>query len=218
VRSGGAAWLLALSGSPQHVDDLVAFARTHPSAQVARGLGRFGHIGALGALIDMLSMKDESIVAAAADALDRITGAGLRETVEEPWELGLPPDAREVEGAAPKPTRKVEKPISDPQPWRAWLAQEGARLDPLRKWRGGKAFAPLQIVDELEAKGTPPAQREEAALEYVIATGLGASFSPHDWVSRQKRQLEAMRETASSIGIAPGSWCFAGLGVTARRR
>ncbi len=92
-----------------------------PTARLARAAGRAGHAASLDPLVTLLTHEDEEIAAAAATALERITGAGLYEVVEEPWELALPPAAREL-GPVPTPTRKVRRVRRDPGAWRARCA------------------------------------------------------------------------------------------------
>jgi hypothetical protein len=204
-----AARLLALSGQPDDAPLLVEVAAAAPSPRLARALGRFGHVTMVPQLMAWLAADDDKLVPAAAEALDRITGAGLRETVEEPWDIELPPEAQQMEGI-PHPTRKVVKVVTDPPTWEGWWAREGARFEQMTKWRGGRPFAPIQIVDELEAKETPPDAREEAALEVAIATGVTSPFSPRDWVARQRRHLAELREVVRDRAFADGGWCYAG--------
>jgi hypothetical protein len=208
-RRDGAAFFLALSGHPDDAQTLFDVARAAPTARFARALGRYGHAAVVPLLITWLAAEDEALVPAAAEALDRITGAGLHEIVEEAWELQLPPEAREMEGI-PKPMRKMRKVIKDPAPWTAWWEREHRRFEVRTKWRGGAPFSPMQIVDELAAKETPTDHREEAALELVIATAVSTRFSPSDWVERQQQHIEDLRESVRSLAPAAGSWWFAG--------
>lgn len=197
--------LLCLVGRASDLDRLVAAASASPSATLVRRLGRFGHVGSLEALLGLLEHEDAEVVAAAAEALDRITGAGLRELVEEPWDVELPPEAVDT-GGIPVPTRKVERIVTDPEQWSAWLRTRAPRLDAKLKIRGGTAFTPLQIVDELESRTSPPAAREEAAVELALVTGLRSEFSPHDWVARQRQHLSDLRARVAALEVTPGAW------------
>jgi hypothetical protein len=205
ARSQKALPLLCFVGRAGDLDRLLTAARNTPTVRLVRGLGRFGHVESLGALVDLLGHEDEDIVAAAAEALDRITGAGLREIIEEPWEIELPPEA-EAAGGIPIPTRKVERIVTDPERWAAWMRDNAERLDPKAKTRSGIPFTPLQIVAELEAKGTPPEHREEAALELRLMTGITSAFSPHDWVARQQKHLAELRQQVAAMPASPGAW------------
>ena len=205
ARSRRALPLLCLVGRPSDLERLLAAADEAPTVRLLRGLGRFGHVESLGALLGFLHHDDAEVVAAAAEALDRITGAGQRVIVEEPWEIELPPEAAEA-GGLPVPTRRVERVATDPAEWSAWVRDNARRLDAKLKTRAGSPFTPTQIVAELEAKETPADRREEAALELALVTGVTSTFSPHDWVARQKRDLAELRERVSATGIAPGGW------------
>jgi hypothetical protein len=209
--------ILGLVGGASDLDRLLDAARADPWPDLVRRLGRFGHAQALPRLVELLACEDPEIVAAASEALDRVTGAGLRETVEEPWEIDLPPD---IAGADTTtiPTRKVERVVADPARWSAWLDQHAQRFDPAVKHRAGAPFTPLRIVEELEAAATPPARRQDAALELALITGLASPFSPDDWVIRQKEHLADLRARVADVSLSRGAWGLASLevGSTAR--
>ncbi|MBX3259824.1 MAG: hypothetical protein KIS78_18195 [Labilithrix sp.] len=202
--------LLALSGRQDDLPLLLEGVALAPNAVTIDALARHGHPDAASALIALLDSPDEGVAPAAAEALDLLTGAGLRETVQVPWTPGVaPPDG------SPPPTRAVSKPIGDRLAWERWFATARGRLDPRAKLRGGLPFAPSMIVDELESTA-PPARRSEAALELVIATGVGARFTTTTWVGRQRRELAELRAHVRSLGSAAGAWWFAGAAVTSR--
>lgn len=205
LRAQRARELLCLVGRASDVDRLLDGVSAAPSVKLVRGLGRFGHVDAIPRLIGLLAHDDAVIAAAAAEALDRITGAGLRQIIEEPWDIELPPEAADS-GGLPVPTRKVERVVTDPAQWAAWVNDEARTLDARLKTRGGVAFTPLQIVAELEARSTPPDRREEAALELALVTGTPSLFSPHDWVGRQKKHLAELRARVAVTAFPPGAW------------
>lgn len=204
-----AARLLALVGAADD-HELVARWLTHaPSPALARAAGRMGHLGLLDPLASLLLHDDEEIVEAAAESLERIVGAGLFETTDEPWDIALPDEARDR--GAPLPTRPVRRVVRAPEPWRAELGRfrrtrEGAR-DPSVKWRGGQPFHPLSIVAELMARDTPPARRLEAHEELELLTGALSTFRCDDWVARQREALEQARAGLERVGPA-GAWSF----------
>jgi uncharacterized protein (TIGR02270 family) len=208
ARAEGGIHLLGLAGHPRDMELLGYAARTYPTSKVARALGRFGHASSIPLLIELLAI--EAVAEAAGESLDRVTAAGLREVVEEPWDTGLPPELREAAEAqgAPIPMRKVEKVILDPARWTAWFRENHARFDARKKYRGGVPFAPIHVLDELEAKSTPVARREEATFELACILRDVLRFSPSDWVARQKTQLAELRTV-----IPPsegGDWWFGG--------
>lgn len=203
--------LLALSGRADDLALLLDGLASAPTPEVVRAVGRFGHTGAVPALIALLDSDDEDVVLAAAESLDRITNAGLRAVTEVPWAPGVePPDGR------PPPMRKVIQVIVARAPWEAWHARARSTFDPHLKLRGGVPFAPSMIVDELESRETPPARRAEAATELTLATGLGARFSTSDWVARQRTQLVDLRAEVRTLGSSSGAWWFGGSSSSSR--
>ncbi len=202
VASHVAAWLLCLAGDGSDLDMLLAVGRSAPHARLLAGLGRHGHPSALPFLASQLHREDEELVAAAAEALERITGAGLFETVEEPWEIELPPEA-EAALVVPIPTRKVRRVITDPDVWDRWLRDHP--MAPGQRHRGGRPFHPSHIIDELESPQTPPERRHEAALELRIH-GCEVPFRPDDWAARQATHLVDARAAIETHGREGGSW------------
>jgi hypothetical protein len=209
-RVAVATTLLALSGRSDDLPLLLEGLAAAPNVSSVRALGRYGHVDALGPLIALLDATDETVPIAAAEALDFITNAGLRETKDVPWTPGVvPPDG------SPPPTRRVATVIVDRSAWESWHARARQRLDPRVKHRSGVPFTPSMIVDEL-ASTAPPARRVDAALELVVATGAGARFSTTDWVGRQTQKLAELGEHVRSLGSAAGAWWYAGAGATSR--
>jgi hypothetical protein len=179
-----------------------------PTAPILRALGRFGHVALVSPLIDVLRVHgdDEGLANAAAEALERITGAGLRTTVSEPWETRLPPELRSTAErlGAPTPMRAVVKHIVDPVQWDSWWQEHRAELNSSVRLRGGAAFSAMQIVDELESPSTPWELRPEAAFELATMLGTFAGFRTDDWVARQKEHLSDLRDRARHVSGAFG--------------
>jgi len=211
ARAEGGIHLLGLAGHPRDVEMLGWAARSYPTPKVARALGRFGHVGAIPTLIELLAVGD-AVAEAAGESLDRITAAGLREVVEEPWDTGLPPELREAAEAqgAPVPMRKVEKVILDPAQWNAWWREHYKLFDINKKYRAGVPFIPIHVIDELEAKSAPRSAREEATFELACILRDVLRFSPSDWVVRQQSQLAELRTLVNGLGGESGGWWFAG--------
>ncbi len=217
ARLDAALVLLCFAGHPADLYRILpALART-PSVRLLLAVGRFGHSGILDALVGCLHDASKETVAAAAESLDRITGAGLRMMVEELWEIELPPEADDA-GGLPIPTRTVEKVGADPAIWTEWLDAHARDFDPQMKLRGGVPFTPLHIVDELDSKVTPPDRRAEAALEITLLSGIASPFFPDDWVARQRTHLAALRSEIASLAYRPGAWAAANRGVVAVER
>ncbi len=207
-RVAAATALLAISGRRDDGALLAEGLAFAPSEASVRALGRHGSAALLPTLLALLETEDAPIALAAADALDFVTNAGLRETTQVPWTPGVtPPDG------SPPPTRAVSTVILARVPWEQWYARNRVRLDAIGKLRAGQPFAPSMIVDELDGTAAP-ARRIEAALELVVATGIGARLSTTDWVARQKQHLGEVREHVRTLGGAAGSYWYAGAAVS----
>jgi len=206
--------LLGIAGHPDDLPFLLEAVQLLelPPPHVLRALGRYGHLALFPFLVDVLRRfeGEEAVVEAAGEALDRISAAGLRKKVEEPWETGLPPELQGAADAvgAPKPMRTVEKVILDPASWDAWAKEHLGELDTRKKHRGGEPFRPLFVIDELEAKTTPWKQRPDAAFEAACILGSLQGFRTDDWVATQQAKLAELRRDANSLDGAPGSWWF----------
>lgn len=209
-----AAALLGLSGSARDLELLLGAAQAEPSALTFEGLGRLGHVGALPLLLSIVDGQDEALAPAAAKELERVTGAGLIDEVEEPWVKELPPEAAELD--VPIPMKKVRRVSTDPARWRAWERANAQRFEPLKKYRRGQPFLPALLLAELEAKEPRPEERERSALELSIATGRDFGFRADDWVLAQQQAMAAMTEYFERHGYEAGSFCYAGAGITAR--
>ena len=206
-RVAAATALLAISGRKDDaalLSEGLAFA---PTPAGVSALGRHGSAALLPTLLALLETEDAPVALAAADALDFMTNAGLREITQVPWSPGVtPPDG------SPPPTRAVSTVIAARVPWEQWYARNRVRLDAIGKLRAGLPFVPSMIVDELDGTAGP-ARRTEATLELVVVTGVGARLSTTDWVARQKQHLGEVREHVRSLGGAAGSYWYAGSAV-----
>jgi hypothetical protein len=211
---GRACALLGLSGNARDFELLMAAAQIHKGPLALEGLGRLGHVGAIPYLLQLIDEQDEVAAPAAAKELERITGAGLFDVVEEPWVKELPPEVADMD--IPIPMKKVRRVSTNPARWREWERANGQRFDPLKKHRSGVPFAPPQLLAELEALEPRPDERERVALELAAATGKDFGFRSNDWVAGQQRAFGRMREYFEKHGFEAGTWCFAGSGIAAR--
>lgn len=205
ARADQAAALLCVAGNAEDAPRLHRRFADAPTPRLARGLGRHGHVDALPPLLDALARAgdDEALASAAADALARISGAPLTETIEQPWGEGAPPPAP---GEPPRPARELVVPSRDHAAWSAWLAREGRALERSARHRRGRAMHPLQIVDELLAEATPLAEREEAARELRIFGCSARVPRLDDWVAAQRAALSELRDEIERARVAGGRW------------
>jgi hypothetical protein len=190
ASSGGAsarrdaATLVALAGGPGDVDPLVALAAADGAAIPA--LGWLGHTRAVERLLERLEREGARAEGATraraiADALERITGAGLTRHEDD----GAPPAAA----------------------YRAFWAAHRARFDPARRHRFGEPHTLATSLDELEREGSTATARRTCAREVAIAEGPEAHVDTDGWIARQRVALAALRaRLAERDREAPGAF------------
>jgi len=185
-------------------------------------LGVLGELGAVRLLVDRLT--DEGLGAAAATALQLITGADLREEAFIPEvveEDELFDDERQVyreTGEAPKhvdgrPFGVNVKRVSQSQhDWRHWLEEHKMQFDASQRYRLGKPFSLSTLVDTLVSPSFGRQVRSMAYEELVIRYGIDIPFETEMRVGQQKRQINAIARLCRSreSSFRPGQWYFAG--------
>lgn len=134
--------------------------------------------------------KEDEVRLAAAKSLQRITGAGLRETVPEPPdEMGDPDDDGE--------RRMVERTSTDPQSWSKWWTQHERSLSPAQRFRMGRPFQIEICIEEALASGSEQRDRALAIHEFVMrSAGLGVArgwCEPDEYIEQQLRILSSWR-------------------------
>ncbi len=222
---GTAALLLAIAGDEQDARELCRRTIARPSPGLVRAAGWAGDVGVVGSLIDLLEGDaGEEVALAAAEALERITGAGLRERAPADDEEILVPDPPEPdvgEPRAPKLSRVVgdprdpppeptpemiERPSTDPARWRAFWMERGAADTLGVRYRRGHPYTPLVSLRELDAGRCTPAERRLLQRELCVRTGAFVRFDPHDLVVVQEEAIRAWHPLASGASSAPGRW------------
>jgi 3-oxoacyl-[acyl-carrier-protein] synthase-1 len=154
--------------------------------------------------------KEDGLRLAAAEALQRITGAGLRETVPDPDDE--PSDSEPSEGsdegnpvqATGRQTKRrmVERTSRDPQAWAKWWAEHGRAFPAGERIRLGRRFQLDVCVEEAAGTGFPQQTRALAMRELVMRsagqTPECGGCEPDWYVEQQVRSLNAWR-----------AWCTA---------
>jgi uncharacterized protein (TIGR02270 family) len=193
-------------------------------AQTPEGLLALGMLGDLGSvrfLIDRLT--DERLGAAAATALQLITGANLREEVFVPEaveEGELFEDERQVfrkTGEGPKHPdgrafgTNVKRTSREPDDWRDWLEEHKGNFDAKQRYRLGRPFSLSTLVDTLVSPSFGPQVRSMAYEELVIRYGIDVRFETEMRVKEQKKQINAIARQcrSSEASFHPGEWYFA---------
>jgi hypothetical protein len=193
--------LLALAGGRDDAGRFLHVLEVTPRDAILAGL--FGHPMVVAPLLDMLRSANavrrtigpwaHPLEIAAAQALERITGAGLRD------------EAREVSDYdfANQPAIFVET-------WMAWWEPRAAELGGKGKLRGGAGWAPRAAVEELAAPNAAEI-RADLALEAAL-TERDRGFEPTDWVARQRAVLAESLEGMGASPFPPGTYPEAWLG------
>ena len=121
-------------------------------------------------LIELLEHDDELLQVAAAEALERLSNAGLREEVEMDVEDIFVPEPPEPDIGEPKPMRVVRmtsdprdlppepstetitRPSTNPARWQAWYEQNAAEWPLRTRYRLGQPYSPLVSLAELDTE------------------------------------------------------------------
>ncbi|KIG19132.1 3-oxoacyl-(acyl-carrier-protein) synthase [Enhygromyxa salina] len=176
-----AARWLSMAGDPgdmRAIHDRLTQLEATPATLEA--LGNAGLAESLPVLLDGLDHDDAAVVEAAARALDRITGAGLREDLLD--EDGLLEVRRCVDATT----------------WRAWL--EGRQWPPGRL-RDGHPFSVAACWNELTAGSSERMRRRWAADELALRGGAATQFVVRWSVERQRRTLERWGSELRRLGV-----------------
>ena len=217
---------LGLIGGREDAHRLVRYLAARPAhAETLIALGLLGDLAAVRPLIALLA--HETLAAVAADALEWITGAGLRETVLEshngkPLAEGAYLGARvgtkvgtnrgQVHKGRLDETA-VERVCRNPDAWLDWLDEAAPEFVAGRRYRFGKSWTPQVLVDSLAEEHCPCSYRQlafdELAMRLAAPQRLDLRFS----VSRQMALLQALQAWARRIGTGQEieQWPYAGL-------
>ncbi len=184
----GALRLLAMQGD---LRDEEILRRAPDSAEAMSAMGILGSPALIYDLLRRLSVaaQDPTLGGAAADALERITGAGLREVVQA---SDLKDEACDYE----EPAAPVECISRDPDRWTAFFRQHAARFVTRGRYRGGRTFRPESCLDELVAPDSSFAWRTDAAEEWSLHSQRPAPLEPDHWITAQRVAL-------AQLGRAP---------------
>lgn len=185
-------------------------------------LGLLGDLAALKPLHDSLS--DPKLAAAAAEALNLITGADLYEEIfiPEPIEEDelFEKELKALREEGKKPTRADGQPFGtsvarlsqDPDAWKRWGTEHAPRFDRNCRYRNGKPYSPACLLENLVSPRVPNRLRQLAAEELAIRYDLAFPFETDLPVRQQRFVIQRISdELAASEGrYQPGRWYFAG--------
>ncbi len=185
-------------------------------------LGLLGEPGSVGTAFKCL--EDPERAAAAAIALQTITGAELYEEVfvaEEidPEEL-FDEERERYEQTGELPTRPDGEPFGssvtrlsiDPDAWSAWLAENKRRFQSGVRYRHGLPCGPRALAASLAAEHTPNRVRALICDELVVRYGAPVRLEIDMPVREQLSHLAELSRWAedNEARFQPGLWYFAG--------
>lgn len=209
---------MALSGGRPEAQSIVG-RLAQPSPDVVRAAGWAGALEAVGPLIGLLA--DDALAPVAAEALERLLGAGLTQTTTvspdalvEPYLFDPDPDPKPErppldDGRDPFPEgtpEDVEVPSTDAAAWRAhWQAHRSA-IDLAARHRLGQPYSTSVSLHALDQRRLGPDDRRCLQAELCFRTGRIVPWSPEDFVTAQHRSLHAWAEVLARDPGTPGAW------------
>jgi uncharacterized protein (TIGR02270 family) len=203
----------------------LAVLREVETAESAMALGMLGD--PVCAPLLLARMEQPESAAAAANALECLTGAGLSETVFVPDEVnedelfeserealkqGKPLDRGDGRPFGSNVTRVSQ----DPSQWSDWWRANALRFTAGVRYRRGVPLSPANLVDLLAAPDTPHEIRRFCGEELAARYREDFGFEPDMPAARQAVLLaEAAAGAASRSGrFREGGWYFAGREVS----
>jgi len=214
---------LGLSGNQSAVRVLLNIVNNNQATNDCLiALGLLGDLSAVYPLVSHLGNKE--LAKSAAMALQLITGAELGEEVFVPEEIDEDAlfeeelRAYKEEGKVPlrpegKPFGTTEIRISrDPEVWKHWLSEHAGNFKREFRYRNGKPFSPLCLLDNLQSEQYVYQVRQMAYEELVIRYGMDVPFEADMPV---RKQLQVLPQIAAWVAeheqkFQAGQWYFAG--------
>lgn len=149
---------------------------------LVEALGWLGDLGAVEPLLAHLASGP-----AAVPALQRLLGASLTEADPDPREP-TPPFQEPW-----RPPRPFEVLSADAGVWLAWWRKHAPAPPWRARTRWGRPFSPETLLWEIAEATLGPEDRRLAHLELVVRTRTQQALTVDDFVSRQERQVQALR-------------------------
>jgi uncharacterized protein (TIGR02270 family) len=214
--------LLALGGNRLDLNALQNRARL-PEATPDRflALALFGEIGAVSLLLERLAGASAE---AAALSLNILTGADLYQRVFIPEAVNedelFPGELEAYQQEGKVPTKPDGTPYGewvirlsqDLKAWSDWWSENGRLFQPGVRYRNGKPFLPLCLLESLQCEKTPLRIRQFAYEELVIRYDVDFFFEVDLSVKEQLCILGEMAHwvAANDRHFTPGEWYLAG--------
>jgi uncharacterized protein (TIGR02270 family) len=195
---------LGLGGTRSTADVLINFTNASKAANDwLIALGLLGDVSAVPTLLANLSNPKNAI--AAASALRLIGGADFSEKVFVPDEIEERADGKPFGTNIIRLSQKVED-------WAGWWVDNEPVFDPRLRYRYGKPYSPLVLLEGLQCEKTPHRFRQLAYEELVIRYGMSIPFEADMFVSDQVKALQQIDEwiQANNGRFREGAWYFQG--------
>jgi hypothetical protein len=221
-RGSWARRALGIGGGARAARLLLDLVKTDgPDNDTLLALGLLGDLSAVIPLVDLLD--HEPVSAAAAVALNTITGAALCDSTFVPDqfdqdELSVEErHAYERDGTLPtrlgKPYGSWERgPLRDTARWRAWLEENKNRFSRSFRWRMGRPHGPAALFECLISETSPYGIRADTYEEIVVRYELDVPFETDLPVSPQRTFLRRIESWVAqrSGQFEDGRWHFRG--------
>lgn len=217
---------LAIVADAQDAATLLRHAEAKPTELLLLALGWAGAADCIPFLIKQVGGKKKELKIAAANALDRISGARLYEEMDidpEKIEVEDPPTP-DVDFGGPKPM-PLAKQISDPRDlpgegapdalelpttdvtrWQEWWKEVRENYRNGTRYRRGNPYTPLVSWWELDQWRVTPFERRMLQRELVVRTGQYVPFDPFDFVPVQDAAIKQWEPHARQASGHGGSW------------
>lgn len=199
--------------------DAISYGRADPDCLLALGL-----LGDLAALKSIHTCLDQpNLAESAALALNLITGADLYEEafIPEPIDEDelFEHELKAYREENKVPTRADGQPFGttvvrlseDPERWKSWFSENASRFQPEKRYRNGKLYSPVCLLENLASEKTPYRLRELAYEELVIRYNADFSFEVDMPVHSQLAAINKLSAwvNENNIRFQAGCWYFA---------
>ena len=180
-----AAMFVAIAGDDEARPLLEEDLATSGSTTTLRALGWYGDATYAPFLLGRLRHGDEGQVAAALEALERITGASI-------VDASIAPEYTTDDAPFTRGARAYEPPgilSNDADAWEAWWEAWGEAAEPKKRYRWGHLFTLGDLAHELAHPGFLQGDRPWASMQLSYGARVPPALDWTDLVLRQKRAV-----------------------------
>lgn len=214
---------LGIAGDRSAVNVLTDLARSDKvSDEILLALGMLGDLRSVATIFECLTNPERA--AAAAVALQTVTGAALYEEVFVPDEIDpdelFEEEREKYEQTGEVPARPDGQPFGsnitqisiNPATWRSWLAENRSHFDPALRYRHGRPLSPAALVEALRDERTPNRIRALLCEELTVRYGARTPLEIDMRVREQQQHIARLEQWVAENGakFKPGMWYFAG--------